>query len=123
MNNYKFPFEKLRVWQDARKWVGSIYSATGEFPVDERFGMTSQLNRAAVPVAANLAEGSGRTSSKDQAHFSQLASGSLMESACLLVLAADQKYIDEYSLADQRDAIAGLGNQINALRNSQIARS
>lgn len=96
---------------------------TGEFPADERYGMTSQLNRAAVSLAGNLAEGSGRTSFKDQAHFSQLAYGSLMESACLLILAADQNYVGEHSLASQRDVIAGLGNQINALRNSQPARS
>jgi four helix bundle protein len=92
MSDYKFPFEKLRVWQDARSWVKGIYLETRTFPADEKFGMTSQLNRAAVSGAANLAEGSSRTSPKDQAHFSQLAYGSLMESACLLILAEDLGY-------------------------------
>lgn len=122
MPTYQFPFEKLRVWQDARIWVRGIYRITKAFPLEERFGLTSQLNRAAVSVAANLAEGSGRTSAKDQAHFSQLAFGSLMESACLVILAGDQEYLSETDVNEQRDIISGLSNQINALRNAQLAR-
>lgn len=56
-NDYQFPFEKLRVWQESRVWIGYIYKITCKFPKTEAFGLTSQLNRA----AANLAEGSART--------------------------------------------------------------
>lgn len=66
----QFPFEKLEVWQDARKLVAGIYQCSRSFPKEERFGLTSQMTRAAVSVANNLAEGSGRSSLKDQAHFS-----------------------------------------------------
>ncbi len=121
-SDYQFPFEKLRVWQDARGWVGSVYQLTAAFPRSEAFNLTSQLNRASVSVAANLAEGSGRVSPKDQAHFSQIAYGSLMESACLAILSADSGLIAPDQLADQRETIAGLANQINALRQSQLAR-
>jgi len=84
-----YPFEKLRVRESARRLVSSVYKATRTFPRSELCGLTSQTNRAAVSVPANLAEGSSRSSRKDQAHFSQIAYGSLMELACLLVLAVD----------------------------------
>ena len=119
---YQFPFEKLRVWQDARAWVGEVYSLTDRFPSSEAYNLTAQLRRASVSVAANLAEGAGRTSAKDQAHFSQIAYGSLMESACLEILAADRGLIPPETLAAQREHVAALSNQINALRNSQLAR-
>ena len=120
--DYQFPFEKLRVWQDARGWIGTIYQLTSTFPQREAFNLTSQLNRASVSVAANLAEGTARVSPKDQAHFSQIAYGSLMESACLAILSADRGLIESDQLTSQRETIAGLANQINALRQSQLAR-
>ncbi len=121
--DYQFPFEKLRVWQEARSWIGSVYQITAGFPQKEAFNLTSQLNRASVSVAANLAEGAGRVSPKDQAHFSQIAYGSLMEAACLAILSADRGHIDPDQLTGQRKTIAGLANQINALRQSQLARA
>ena len=121
-SDYQLPFEKLRVWQEARLWIASVYEITAEFPQREAFNLTSQLNRASVSVATNLAEGSGRVSAKDQAHFSQIAYSSLMESACLEILSADRGLITAEQLAAQRETIAGLANQINALRHSQLAR-
>lgn len=121
--DYPFPFEKLRVWQEARVWIGSVYRLTSRFPAGEAFNLTSQINRASVSVAANLAEGSARVSLKDQAHFSQIAYASLMETACLTILSADRGLITPDQLAGQRETIAGLSNQINALRQSQVARA
>ena len=59
---YVYPFEKLRVWQDARRLVKNAYAATRKFPRSEIYALTSQTNRAALSVAANLAEGSARLS-------------------------------------------------------------
>src|SRR3979411_2637522 len=84
-----YPFEKLRVWQSARMLVKKVYRTTKEFQRLKMYGLTSQTNRAAVSVAANLAEGTSRQSRKDQAHFSEIAYGSLTELACLLILAKD----------------------------------
>jgi four helix bundle protein len=70
-----FSFQKLEVWQMAKKMVVDVYEMTSKFPPEERFGLTSQINRAAVSVASNIAEGSGRTSYKDQAHFTQTVEG------------------------------------------------
>ena len=120
VQNYEFAFEKLRVWQEARKWVSSIYQITRRFPDSEKFGMTSQLNRAAVSVPTNLAEGSGRISKKDQAHFTHLAYSSLMECMNLLMLADDQKFLAEGEINRQRASIASLSAQLNALHQSQL---
>jgi four helix bundle protein len=87
-----YPFEKLRVWQSSRSLIKKVYRTTKAFPRSETYGLTSQTNRAAVSVAANLAEGASRTSRKDQAHFSQIAYGSLMELTCLLIVAVDLNF-------------------------------
>src|SRR5690348_548142 len=86
---HQYSFEKLRVRQSARELARAVYLTTSKFSSSERYGLISQCNRAATSVAANLAEGSSRRSPKDQAHFSEIAYGSLMELACLLVLSCD----------------------------------
>ena len=123
MNEYLFPYERLQTWQDARTLVKSVYELTGTFPGAEKFGLVSQLNRAAVSVASNLAEGTSRTSMKDQGHFSQLAFSSLMEVACQLTLASDLGYLTQYDLSNIKNDISTLANKINALRNSQLRRA
>ena len=120
---HRFPFEKLRVWQEVHLRIREIYRFTGQFSEREKFGMVSQLNRAAVSVATNLAEGSGRISKKDQAHFTHLAYSSLMECMNLLILAADQKLISGEDLESQRFIITRLSAQINALHQSQRVRA
>jgi four helix bundle protein len=65
---HQYSFEKLRVWQVARQLAKQVYPTTATFPKNEIYGLTSQCNRAAVFVIANLAEGSSRQSRKDQAH-------------------------------------------------------
>jgi four helix bundle protein len=123
MNDYLFPYERLQTWQDARTLVKSVYELTGTFPGTEKFGLVSQLNRAAVSVASNLAEGSSRTSFKDQGHFSQLAYSSLMEVACQITLTSDLMYVTQSDLLNMRQDISVLANKINALRKSQLKRA
>ena len=121
--DHVFPFERLRVWQEARHWVKRIYEISKRFPESERFGMVSQLNRAAVSVPTNLAEGSGRISKKDQAHFTHLAYSSLMECMNLLILADDLQLLEEGALQHQRTEIASLSAQLTALHQSQVRQS
>ena len=116
-----YPFEKLRVWESARQLVRSVYKPTRAFPGSEIYGLTSQTNRAAVSVAANLAEGSARTSRKDQAHFSQIAYGSLMELACLLILAVDLDFLSTEDESELRAEIESVSRQLNALRTTQVS--
>jgi len=69
----EFRFEKLEVWHLARHLNRVVYRATNDFPKHEQFGLTSQLRRASVSVSSNIAEGSGRNSDTDFAHFLEIA--------------------------------------------------
>ena len=82
-------FRTLRVWEKAHDLVMSVYRATRAFPQEERFGLTSQLRRAAVSVPANIAEGCGRWGDRDFSRFLVIAIGSASEVEYLILLAAD----------------------------------
>ena len=123
MSRKPFPFEKLDVWQDARKLVIGVYQRTREFPKSELYGMTSQLNRASLSIANNLAEGSARASLKDQAHFSNQAYGSLMETASDLIIAGDLGFIHSEPADTLLDQAHDLAVRIHNLRESQLRRS
>src|SRR5437763_15533527 len=111
----EYSFEKLRVWQAARDLSKAVYFTTAKFPQREIYGLISQCNRAAVSVAANLAEGSSRQSRKDQAHFSEIACGSLMELACLLILCKDLGIVSMEAEQSLRGSIEEVSAQVNAL--------
>ncbi len=117
---YKFSFEKLEVWKIAKDFVKSIYEITSEFPNHERYGLVSQINRAAVSVASTIAEGSARVSRKDQSHFYQIAYGSLMEVACQLIISRELGYINEDKYEKLRKNVHEISNKLNALRNYQL---
>ena len=123
MESFKFPYEKLEVWQDVRQLVKEIYSITRRFPSEEKFGITNQINRAAISVAPNLAEGSSRIGLKDQAHFTQLAYSSLMELTCQLNLTCDLGLIEETKFQEMRRTLSVIANKLNALRKSQLNRA
>jgi four helix bundle protein len=72
-------FRELVVWQVAMDLTEQIYRATATFPADERFGLTSQMRRAAVSIPSNIAEGHGRNSTADFRHFLGIARGSARE--------------------------------------------
>jgi four helix bundle protein len=116
-----FVFHKLQVWHLAKELTKEIYCITKKFPAAEKFGLISQINRAAISVASNLAEGSGRMSRKDQAHFTQLAYGSLMEVACQLEIATELHFLPEEDFQRLSTLIKTIADKLSALRNSQLA--
>jgi len=113
--HYSFPFEKLEVWQEARKYVRDIYKTTACFPQRERFGITSQIRRAAISVCSNIAEGDGRFSINDQLRFFTLAWSSLMEVFNQLIIAHDLGYISQEELDSYRASTSSIANKLNAL--------
>lgn len=118
-----FPFEKLEVWQSARQLVKEVYQNTRTFPKEELFGLTSQLKRASVSVANNLAEGSVRSSLKDQAHFTGISHGSLMETACDIILANDLGLLAQDKADSLLTQAYDLSVRIHNLRESQLRRA
>jgi four helix bundle protein len=115
-----FSFEKLPVWIDSKELVKLIYASTAKFPKEEKFGLSSQLRRATISVASNLAEGSSRTTNKDKAYFSTMAFSSLMEVLNQIIIAKELGFIpeDEYNIL--RDQIEKRSNKLNALRKTQL---
>ena len=114
----RFRFEKLDVWQEARIINQVIYRLTRKFPKEELFAMTSQIRRASISVSANIAEGSGRNSDKDFAHFLEQAYGSLMEVASIFNLALDEGYIKESELDPLFDELERLARRTVSLNRS-----
>jgi len=86
-------FRQLNIWKDAMKLAKSVYGYTANFPSNERYGLTSQINRAVVSVASNIAEGSSRNSDKEFMHFLSIAIGSLFELETQIILANDFEFI------------------------------
>ena len=82
MEEHGDSFEKLDVWQKARTYVKIIYQLTESFPDNEKFGWISQLRRASISIVSNIAEGTSRSSLKDQIRFTEIAYGSAMGTYC-----------------------------------------
>jgi len=95
-NNYK----NLDVWKESRKLVSIVYLLTKEFPVDEKFGLTSQIKRASISIPSNIAEGLGRNSKKETRQFCFIAKGSLYEVETQLYLALDLGFIQEKQIEE-----------------------
>lgn len=94
-------FTELKVWQKAHELVLFIYKLTNKFPAEEKFGLSSQMRRAAVSVASNIVEGFRRFSNKVSVNFYDIADGSLEELKYQLLVGRDLKYltVDEYTNA------------------------
>lgn len=111
----EFRFEKLDVWQLAIEFSDEIYRVTATFPTDERFGLTNQLRRASVSTAANIAEGAGRQSNKDNQRFIDIAYGSLMEVVSHLTIARRQEFLDADSWEELRGNADRLARMLSGL--------
>lgn len=90
-------FKDLAVWQKAHLMTLAIYRHTSAFPQEERYGLTSQLRRAATSISLNIAEGCGRRTDNDFAYFLQIAFGSANETEYALLLSKDLGYLSEES--------------------------
>lgn len=88
-------FRKLNVYVKAKELVKQVYLLLKKFPREEQYALCDQLRRAVISVPSNIAEGSGRQSDKDQAHFYTIAYGSLMETFSQLDVACDLGYISQ----------------------------
>lgn len=94
MKNYK----KLVVWEKAHKLVLLIYNVTRGFPNEERYGLTNQLRRAATSTPTNIAEGCGKSSQRDFAHYLEIAFASMQEVQYLSFLSFELKYLDAIAI-------------------------
>jgi len=111
-------FREIKVWEKAHLWALDIYRITLSFPSEERFGIVAQLRRCAASVAANIAEGCGRESTRELARFLSIAAGSANEAEYHLLLAHDLGYLNEETYQDLDRRI----NEIKKMLNSFIKK-
>lgn len=105
---------ELKIWNKAIDLSVEVYKATSSFPVDERFGLTSQIRRAAVSIPSNIAEGAGRNSNKEFTNFLSIANGSSYELQTQLVISNKLTLLGD-------DVLARLLNQLTELQKMNYA--
>ena len=101
-----FYYRKLKVYHKALDVVTRVYRLTNQFPQQETFSLTNQLQRAAISVPSNIAEGMGRFSIKERIHFLEIANGSLLETMCQLEIAQQLGYISKEQFTEEETLIS-----------------
>src|SRR5687767_13887044 len=109
------PHEKLEVWKRAIDFVVAIYKLTDAFPREEKFGLTSQIRRAAVSVPANIAEGAARRTSKEFTYFLSNAQGSVSELATEILIARRLGFVNETTFERTKEDLDSIGFMILGL--------
>ena len=115
-------YRDLRVWQAGMELVVGVYELTRSLPKSETYGLASQLQRAAVSVPANIAEGHSRHNLREYLNFLSIARGSLAEVETLLELVQRLDYAAPERTGPLVDVAASVGRQLTALRNSLSTR-
>ncbi|HLP04467.1 MAG TPA: four helix bundle protein [Paludibacter sp.] len=109
-------FKKLAIWIKSVDYVADIYRLTKTFPSDERFGLISQLQRAAVSVPTNIAEGSAKSSNKDFARFLEISLGSTFELETELLVSHKLDYMDIEKYNQMQEKLAELQKMITGFK-------
>ncbi len=116
-------FTQLRTWQKAREFATCIYKLTTNFPAAEKFGLSSQMRRAAVSVAANIAEGFSRSTRKDKTHFYTIALGSLTEALSHAYIALDLDFLKQTDIILIEEQVTDLHKMMNGLIKTATERN
>jgi len=117
-NNGAQSYRDLLVWQKSMALAKAIYKITADFPSDEKFGLISQLRRAAVSVPSNIAEGQARNTTGEFVQFISHAEGSLAELDTQLTLAVELDFLSPEKASPCMDSITELRRMLNGLRRA-----
>ena len=117
------PYQDLQVWQKAIGMTLAVYEVTREFPNEELYGLTSQVRRAAVSVASNIAEGRGRLTQGEFRQFLSCAQGSNYEVQTQLIIARRMKFASERKLNEAESISVEVGKMLSALIGSISTRT
>ena len=116
MEEQDFQYRKLIVWQKAMQFSKQVYRLIEQFPATEKYALSDQVRRAVVSIPSNIAEGCGRASNRDYAHFLSIARGSLYETMTQLELAQSLGYIETIS------DVEGLASEISRMLTSLMKK-
>jgi len=111
-------YKELLVWQRAMELVTEVYQITVAFPADERFGLVSQLRRAAVSIPSNVAEGQGRSTKGEFKQFLGTARGSLFEVETQVMIARNLGMLSDVDATNLKESIGDVGRLLNGLIRS-----
>ena len=111
-------YRDLQAWRLAVRLTKIVYRASDGFPSEERYGLTSQIRRAAVSIASNIAEGWGRGTTQDYIRVLRMARGSMYEVETQLIIASELGFIDDEKLKYTEDAINEAGKVLGGLIRS-----
>ncbi len=121
MNEPKYSYKNLEAYKEAKALVKQIYTLLKKFPKEEQYALCDQFRRAVISVPSNIAEGSGRTSAKDQAHFLEMAFGSLMEVDCQMDIAQDLGYVSSVEHEDVSKQIRQVAALLSGMRRKILS--
>ena len=116
-------YQDLEVWKKSMELAEMVYRVSAQFPAEERFGITSQVRRAAVSVAANIAEGAERHGTREFLNFLGIASGSLAETETFLMLAQRLGMVPEEQTRPILAQASEVGRMLNGLKRSLRSRT
>jgi len=111
-------FHDLRVWKKAMDLVVDVYQLTSTFPPEEKFGLTSQMRRAAISIPSNIAEGHGRRSAKEFVRFLWIANGSLVELETQILIAERLRFIPSEQGQEICNGLQDISRMMAGLRTS-----
>ena len=123
MMEKKYEYKNLDVYKESKNLVKMVYGLIEKFPKVETYALCDQLRRSVISVPSNIAEGSGRTSAKDQAHFFEMAFGSLMEVNCQMDIACDLGYINQTELLKVEEQVSRIAAMLSGLRRKCLGVS
>lgn len=119
----KYDYTQLDVYKESKALVMMVYALLKQFPKEEQYALCDQLRRAVISIPSNIAEGSGRRSSKEQVHFLEIAYGSLREVCCQMDIACDLGYINKDEFGRVSLQSNKIGAMISGLRNRHLINS
>ena len=118
MIDFVFSYRKLNVYQLSKQLVTDIYNIVGSYPKTELFALGDQMRRAVISVLSNIAEGTSKTSPKEQFHFLEIAYGSLMEIMCQLEISFDLGYINQDQFKQSEEKIVMIYKMLSSMQSS-----
>ncbi len=110
-------FRELEAYKEGKMLVKEVYRLLKKFPKEEQYAMCDQLRRAVISITSNIAEGSGRASSKEKVHFLEISYGSLMEVLSQMDVACDLDYITKEEFNNIEVMVENVGRPLSGLRS------
>ena len=119
----KYEYKNLDAYKESKNLVILVYALIKKFPREEQYALCDQLRRAVISVPSNIAEGSGRTSAKDQAHFFDMAFGSLREVNCQIDIAHDLGYVTNEDVENVEKHVRAIAALLSGLRRKILGET